>query len=203
MRVLRLVVTLSVVFCVTILAAQQQTDKKPVNEKPAASAPEGMMPTPGPEIVKYSKIVLGTWTVNESHDANDMMPAGTSSGTSTFSQGPGEFSVVENLSMTGSFGAFKGMGVVWWEPGQQVFRSMWCDSMTPKCDTSTTARWQGDKLVAEGNMEMPDGNKMYTRSEYTDITPNSLTLVMYSGPNATSAKKFMTLKYTRASSSAK
>lgn len=201
MKFLRIFFTLLLALCATALTAQQQTEKKPSDQKPATEANMGMMPTPSPEIVKLSKMVLGTWTTHESHDANDMMPAGTSTGTSSFSHGPGEFSIVENFSSTGAMGPFKGMGVYWWDPKQQAYKVTWCDTMMPSCDSGSTAKWEGEKLVEQGEMEMPDGNKMYTRSEYTDITPNSFTLTMYGGANASSVKKFMTIKYTRGSSS--
>jgi hypothetical protein len=199
MKLLRFSLTLLFALYAMFVMAQQQTDKKSTADSPSASQSPMMMAKPGPEMQKFADMVLGTWTVHESHDAGDMGPAGTSTGTATFRQGPGDLSVIEDFSSNGSMGPVKGMGVFWWEPKQQAYKGLWCDSMTPVCYSSTTAKWEGEKLVAQGESEMPDGGKMFMKDEYTDITPTSFTFTMYGGPNANTLKKFMTIKYTRSS----
>lgn len=182
------------------LVAQQAPDKEPTGGKPAAGTPGGGTMTRNvAELDKFAKIMLGTWAVQESHDASDMMPAGTSSGIATFRKGPGGYSVIENLSMNGSFGKFTGLGVTWYDLKNQAYKGTWCDSMTPACDSSFTGKWEGEKLVSSGFSEMPDGKKMFMRDEHTDITPDSFTFTMYGGPDENSLKKFMTMKYTRKS----
>lgn len=196
MRIARnLIATLSVfAISVAVVAAQQSEQTKP-----SGGAPVGTMTRNVAELQKYANMVMGSWTVQESHEASDMMPAGTSTGMAMFRNGPGGFSVIENMSMNGSMGKFTGMGIVWYDLKDQEYKGTWCDSMTPACDTSFSARWEGDKLVATGSSEMPDGKKTYMREEYTDITPNSFTFTMYGGPNENSLQKFMTMKYTRKS----
>jgi hypothetical protein len=202
MNLVRYLITplLAMAVCVGTVAAQQPEEAKPSGET-AAAAQSGTSGGNPAEIRKYADMVLGTWTVRESHEGSDMMPAGNSSGTAMFRNGPGALSVVENLSMNGSMGKFTGMGIVWYDSKRQAYKGVWCDSMTPACDTGFTAKWEGDKLVATGSSEAPDGKKMTVREEYTDITPNSFTFTMYGGPDENSLKKFMTMKYTRKSGS--
>lgn len=199
MKALRFSLAMLLAFCTMALFAQQKNDKTSTQTKPSAKPAASMeLPKPGPEMQKLSKMLVGNWTVHESHEAGEMMPAGSSTGTATYKLGPGGFSVVEDFSTSGSLGKFKGTGTFWWDPKQQVYRGVWCDSMTPTCDPGSTAKWEGEKLIAKGESEMPDGSKTYMREEYTDITPSSFTFIMYGGPNAESLKKFMTIKYTRA-----
>jgi len=201
MKLVRYLITplVAVAISACTAVAQQPDDTKPSGDRPAAGAQAGTMTRNVAELQKYSNMVLGTWTVQESHEASDMMPAGTSTGTAMFRNGPGGFSVVENMSMNGSMGKFTGMGVVWYDLKDQAYKGTWCDSMTPACDTGFSAKWEGDKLVATGSSEMPDGKKTYMREEYTDITPSSFTFTMYGGPDENSLKKFMTMKYARKS----
>lgn len=198
MKLLRFIAIL--LFATNFAFCAQQPDQKPTGGKPAAGERTGGMMTKNvAELDKYAKMVLGTWSVQESHDAASGMPAGASTGTATFQKGPGGYSVVERLSMNGSMGKISGMGVVWYDLKDQAYKGVWCDSMTPYCDTSFSAKWEGPKLVATGSAEMPDGKTMYMREEYTDITPNSLTFTMYGGADPNSVTKFMTMKYTRKS----
>lgn len=198
MKVFRYALAFVLAFSVSAAFGQSSKEKKPTGGKPESNEPSaGTMTKNMAELERFSKMVLGTWHVEESHEASDMGPAGKSSGTAVFRKGPGGMSVIENMNMAGTDGKFDGMGIFWWDPKDQSYRGVWCDSMTPTCDPNTVARWEGDKLVANTWFEMPDGKKMYMRDEYTDITPNSMTFTVSSGTDQNSLKPMMTLKYTR------
>ncbi len=189
-------ITVALLACSVL--AQQPGDAKPASNAQAEAAKPAAPAGRSSELQKYADMVLGTWTVQESHEGSEMMPAGISTGTAMFRNGPGGYSVVENMSLNGSMGKFTGMGVVWYDAKDQLYKGLWCDSQSPACDTSFSAKWEGDKLIATGSSEMP-GGKMYMREEYTDISPNGFTFTMYGGPDQNSLKKFMTMRYTRKS----
>jgi hypothetical protein len=111
-----------------------------------------------------------------------------------FRPGPGKLSLIEDYkaNMAG-MGAFSGMGVVWWDPAANEYKSMWCDSMTPGgCAPSGTGKWEGDSLVFNGDMEMA-GQKHTMKSTYADFKSNSVTFSM-----EVDGKPSMTIKYTKA-----
>lgn len=202
MRFARYLITPVVVVAICAIAVAQQPGSTPESTKPtggnaASEATLGTTTRNVAELQRYSSMVIGMWTVQESHEASDMMPAGSSTGTAIFRNGPGGFSVVENMSLNGSMGKFTGTGITWYDLKDQVYKGTWCDSTTPACDTNFSAEWEGDKLVATGSSQMPGGKKMFTRTEYADITPNSFTFTIYGGPDENSLKKFMTMRYTR------
>ncbi len=191
--------TLLVLLCAGGLAAQD-------NMKPASgnagkpSQPAAMqMPKPAPEMTKLIKAMSGTWSVTEKHYPNPMMPnGGTGKGTATLTPGPGNLSLVEKYHSAGAMGgSFNGIGVFWWDAKGQVYRGLWCDSMSPTgCDAGGTTKWEGDNLVGTMESEM-GGQKMMTRFTYSDWKPNSFVMTMESGANADAMSKVMTVTYTK------
>jgi Protein of unknown function (DUF1579) len=187
--------------CAMPLAAQDSAmSAKPKAAKPAAKPKEQMgmpMPKPAPEMTKMIKMMGGNWTVAEKHDASPMMPAGTSKGTAVLTPGPAGMSLTEKYHSTGAMGSFNGLGTFWWDAKAQVYRGVWCDSMSPNgCDDSGTTKWEGDKLV--GNMEAEmNGQKMLTRLTYSDFKSDSFVMTMESGPDASKLQKVMTITYTK------
>ena len=191
-----IVLLLAVACC---LAAQDQMKSSKAKAGKASQQAAMQMPTPAPEMTKLIKSMAGTWTVAEKHEPNPMMPnGGTGKGTATLTPGPGNLSLVEKYHSVGAMGKFSGMGVFWWDPKEQVYHGVWCDTMTPTgCDSSGTTKWEGDNLV--GNMEGEmNGQKMVSRFTYSDWKPSSFVMTMEMGPDANSMKKAMTLTYTKA-----
>lgn len=195
MKLCRYALVLTILFSISAAIAQDEP-KKPAGEKPKAGEQAGAMtmPKPSPELERLAKMMLGTWTVNESHEASEMGPAGASKGTSVIKRGPGGFSVVQTFTSSMAGQKFDGHGITWWDPKDQAYRGVWCDSMTPKCDMSSSIKWEGEKLVGGMDAEMPDGKQVRIREEFTDIKPNSFTFNMYTGDEN---KPSMVLKYTR------
>ena len=188
--------------CAMPLAAQDSAmSAKPKAAKPAAKPKEQMgmpMPKPAPEMTKMIKMMGGNWTVAEKHDASPMMPAGTSKGTAVLTPGPAGMSLTEKYHSTGAMGSFNGLGTFWWDAKAQVYRGVWCDSMSPNgCDANGTTKWEGDKLVGTMEGEM-NGQKMLTRLTYSDFKSDSFVMTMESGPDASKLQKVMTITYTKA-----
>jgi hypothetical protein len=190
--------------CWMPLAAQDSAmSAKPKAAKPAAKPKEQQaampMPKPAPEMTKMIKMMSGSWTVTEKHDPNPWMPtSGTSQGTAVLTPGPGGLSLVEKYHSSGAMGKFDGLGTMWWEPKAQVYRSAWCDNMSPNgCDDSGSSKWEGDKLVGTMQGEV-NGQKMMTRFTYSDFKPDSFVMTMEMGPDASKLQKAMTVTYTKA-----
>lgn len=191
--------------CAVPLAAQDSAmSAKPKAEKPKEQMGMPMI-KPAPEMTKMIKMLAGTWTVAEKHEPNPMMPSGgTGKGTAVLTPGPGGLSLMEKYHSSGAMGPnFTGDGTFWWDPQAKLYRTVWCDNMTPNgCDSSGSTKWDGDKLVGtmEGDM---NGQKMVSRFTYSDFKPNSFVMTMEMGPNAGKMQKAMTLTYTRTGMSEK
>jgi hypothetical protein len=158
------------------------------------------MPKPAPEMTKLIKMMGGNWTVTEKGSPSPMMPkGGAGKGMATLTAGPGGMSLMEKYHSSGLMGSnFVGFGTFWWDDKAQVYKGLWCDTMTPGgCDASGTTKWDGDKLVGTMQGDM-NGQKMVTRFTYSDWQPNSFVMTMAMGPDANSLKEAMTITYTRA-----
>jgi hypothetical protein len=182
------------------LMAQDKTAAS--NSKPAKPAAQASMstPTPAPEMTKLIKMMSGNWTVTEKSNPNPMMPkGGTGKGMATMTAGPGGLSLMEKYRSSGLMGSnFVGFGTFWWDDKAQVYRGLWCDTVTPGgCDASGTTKWDGDNLVGTMESDM-NGQKMVTRFTYSDWKPNSFVMTMTMGSDTNSLKEAMTITYTRA-----
>jgi hypothetical protein len=198
MKKLHWLLTLVLAAGVCLMFAQDQ-QKKPKAKQPAKAAQKApaamqeMMPKPAPEMEKLTRMLSGTWSAAEKHEAMGDMPAGTSKGTAVFRPGPGRLSLIEDYKANMSGMGFTGLGLVWWDPARSEYKSFWCDSMTPGgCAPGGTGKWEGENLVFNGEMEM-EGQKHTMKSTYTDIKPNSVTFDM-----EMDGKPAMTIKYTKA-----
>jgi hypothetical protein len=196
MKLLRLLLLMCL--SVSLLAvAQEKTAKKPADKKPADASMQ--MPKPSPEIQKLAKTLAGNYSTTETHDPNPMMPkGGTGKGQARFTVGPGGHYVVESYNSKSDMGSFTGHGVFWWDPKVSAYRVVWCDSMSPTCDTEGTMKWEGDKLVASGEYEM-GGKKVAYRETIGNLTPNGFTFDMESAMGG-SMQHVMKIDYTRATS---
>ncbi len=127
-------------------------------------------------MTKLIKMMSGNWTVTEKSNPNPMMPkGGMGKGMATMTAGPGGLSLMEKYHSSGLMGSnFIGYGTFWWDDKAQVYKGLWCDTLTPGgCDASGTTKWDGENLVGtmEGDM---NGQKMVTRFTYSDWKPELL-----------------------------
>lgn len=185
-------------FCLGTLLAQDADDKKPSG----GAAQGGMMTKPAAEMQKLIKTFSGTWNTAETFEKSEMAPEGGSGhGTSTFKAGPGGLSMIQDYKSHSKMGTFAGHGVTWWDADAQGYKSVWCDSMSNKCQVANgMAKWEGDDLVFNDEQEM-NGKKEQTKMVDTDIKPGSFTMTMDGGSEGT-MKRVMTIKYTKAGGAA-
>jgi hypothetical protein len=192
-----LIVAAAAVSCSQLVAQDKQAVSKAAKPTAEASMP---MPKPDPEMTKLIKMMSGNWTVTEKSNPSPMMPkGGTGKGTATLTAGPGGMSLMEKYHSTGVMGSnFTGFGTFWWDSKAQLYRGLWCDTMTPGgCDSSGTTKWEGENLVGTMTGDM-NGQKMVTKFIYSDWKPNSFVMKMEMGPDPNSLKEAMTISYTRA-----
>ncbi|MGH9581192.1 MAG: DUF1579 family protein [Terriglobales bacterium] len=159
------------------------------------------VPKPAPEMGKLSQWLRGRWETTEKHEPSPWMPQGaTGMGTERVMSGPGGFSLVSNYaSRTTAGSTFRGHGVVYWDNDAKVFRSFWCDNMTPKCQSDGTGKWEGEELVFKGEIDFM-GTKMNSRAVYTNIKPDSFTFYMEAAGEGGAMKRIMTAEYKKSMS---
>jgi hypothetical protein len=102
-------------------------------------------------------------------------------------------------SRNGMMGPFSGHGVFWYDQRAQAYHSFWCDSMNGCENFFGSGKWDGDKLVFEGQSEM-HGKKLSLRDTVADIKPDSFSWTEEVSTDGGPMKKVMSIQYTRRSS---
>jgi len=208
MRAIRRGVFLITMIAVISTVGLAQDDDKPAKPLPSRSVAQAKMPPPpqpSPEMSKLIKMMSGNWTVTEKSGRSPMFPnGGSGKGTARLWAGPGGLSLLETYHSSGMMGSnFSGFGTFWWDPKEQAYRGLWCDSMTPNgCDASGTTKWDGETLVGMMEGEM-NGQKTVSRFTYSNWQPDSFVMTMATGPDANSLKEVVTITYTRSVSTGK
>ena len=200
-----LVICTFVAVCLTAFAQEKAAPKKKADAKPAAQA-GGMppMPKPGPEMKKLISTFAGDYTATMKMDAMMGMPASTSVGPAKFYAGPGRLSLMETVNSVDEHGMkFSGHGVTWWDPKSGAFKGIWCDNGTPTgCMDSGTSKWEGDKLVGTGTMEMM-GKQYNVRSTMSDFTPEGFNFLMETSEGSAPMQKMFTVEYKKTAAAPK
>lgn len=187
-----------------------QTTKRTNGQRPekkqAAASAQDTRPAdaagpqqPSPEIKRLSDALIGRWRVSGKILDQQWAPGGAEgSGTDIVRRGPNGFSVISDSQMDfGKMGPLTGHGVMFWDPKRQGYSGFWCDSWTPICDSTGIGKWEGDKLVFNGEMEV-EGQTVPLRQTYSNFTKSSFDWYMESGDGKGGWKPAMSLKYTRA-----
>jgi hypothetical protein len=180
--------------------AQDKAAAKPKKEAKPAAQPAGMpMPKPSPEMKKMITQLSGDFTATMKMDAMMGMPASTSTGPAKLYAGPGRLSLVETVNSVDEHGGkFSGHGLLWWDAKANVYKGVWCDNGTPTgCMDSGTGKWDGDKLVFTGPMEMM-GKTYNTKSTYSNFTADGYDFLMETGEGSGPMMKMFTVEYKRA-----
>jgi hypothetical protein len=185
--------------------AQEKAAPKKTATKPAAQ-PAGMppLPKPGPEMKKLISSLSGDFTATMKMDAMMGMPAMTSIGPAKAYSGPGRLSLMENVNSVDEHGMkMNGHGIIWWDAKAGGYKGVWCDNGTPSgCMDSGTGKWDGDKLVFTGTMDMMGKNYNF-KSTYSDFTPDGYNFLMETGEGTAPLAKMFTVEYKKAAPAAK
>ncbi len=191
-------VLIAIALCAGLALAQNQPQAKKRAGKKRAAAANPMEAQPSPEIRKLIGLVQGNWRVDEKHEAmGPTIPAGTGTGLATFHRGPGGLSIVENARIRLGQGGLVGLGIISWDPKDQLYKAYWCDNWSPNgCQPSGTGKWEGDKLILTSETEQ-DGKKMSIRETYSDFTPDAFNWTMEMGESGGQLNQVMAIKYSR------
>lgn len=198
---------LGLVICLAAAAfAQEKAAPKKPAAKPAAAQPSGMPPMPkrSAEMKKLLSSLSGNFTATMKMDAMMGMPASTSTGPAKIYSGPGRLSLMETVNSVDERGVkFNGHGVMWWDGKAGVYKGVWCDNGTATgCMDSGTGKWEGDKLVFTGAMEMMGKNYNF-KSTYSDFTPDGYSFLMETAEGSAPMAKMFTVEYKKAAPAAK
>jgi hypothetical protein len=184
----------------SIGVAQQTTKKdgKPAKKVTAAQPAEANMPKPSPEVEKAIKQLTGKYKVTgKILDESWVKGGDEGSGTETGRKGPGGFSVISDAQMKfKKMGPMTGHGLLWWDDSKKAFQSLWCDSWGPTCQPGGEGKWDGDKLVFQGEMMMGPV-PMQVRQAYSNFSANGFDWTMDAGDGKGNWKPQMALKYEK------
>jgi hypothetical protein len=177
----RVSVVLAIVACAVFLLAQEKTEKAPkTGHHQGAKEAEGAgMPKPSPEMERLNKWLVGTWQTEEKFAPAPewgMPNGGAGKGTNVVKLGPGGLSLINDYKSRNVMGQFAGHGIIYWDPQEKAYKSLWIDSMSGRVET-TTGKWEGNDLVFLGEAEW-QGKKFQTLGKMINITPRSYTFTL-------------------------
>jgi hypothetical protein len=181
--------------CGLALCAQD----KPAAKKKTESAAAGALPKPAPEM-KELRELIGTWSYDEAWEPSFLLPnSGTGTGTVTARLGPGGFTVLMDLQVKNTMGAYRGHGMLTWDPTEKAYGMVFVDSGTPGFQILTGHK-EGDNLVFTAQPVLM-GKKVEIKDVISNRTPTSYTFTTYVN-DGSGEKKADTMKFTRQASPA-
>jgi len=149
------------------------------------------------EVYKLLRSFEGSWNVFENFQKSEFFPkGGTRRGTARITAGPGWLSLVEDYHSNGSAGELDLLAIIWWDSTAQIYRPLICANGGDGCIARGTARWQGSNLINDYE-EVIGGKKRKMRDTFSDITPNSFTLVAAVLTEGSEWQPLITTKYRR------
>jgi hypothetical protein len=132
----------------------------------AAHAASQEMPKPSPEMAKLD-FFEGNWACEGKINENPMGPAGKLSSTVRIQKDLGGFWQSGAVKGTmANMPPFEGMFHTTYDPAAKQFMMLWVDNMGG-WSRSTSTGWQGDKLVYQGESNMPGQKPMKSRDTFT------------------------------------
>lgn len=146
----------------------------------AQNAERGSKPRPSPEMQRVTKMLLGTWKVDEDFaPGNSVMPqGGKGMARSVITLGPGGLSLIEDFVGTSS-PAVHLYGVYWWDPAAHGLRSFGCNDLEEGCSVlDGLGRWQGNDVVTELKFQEA-GKTKSAKLVWTQKDRDSFTATMY------------------------
>jgi hypothetical protein len=163
------------------------------------AAAEGKTPPqPGPEMVRLTKALAGTWSITYSREPTVQAPMGeTAKGEEVWRPGPGGFSLIEDYRSSGELGKHTGLEVTWWDEDAQAYQVLWCDNGGPPACLMISKHgmtWEGDDLVARNEWQA-NGKTFVSREVFSDITPKSFKQIVYEGESGREKKLFTILAF--------
>jgi hypothetical protein len=185
--------------CVGLAQQTTKKDGKPAKKMTAANpAANANMPKPSPEMTKVTEKLSGTFKVSGKIQDENWAPGGdTGSGIEAVKKGPGGFTSISDAKMTfKKMGAMTGHGVLWWDDTKKAYQAIWCDSWGPTCQTSGDGKWEGDKLVFNGEMMMGPA-PVKVRQTYSNISATGYDWNMELGDDKGNWKPEMSLRYEK------
>jgi hypothetical protein len=162
---------------------------------PAAKPAAFEMPKPGPEMEKLQPLV-GSFRVDEHHEASSMGPAGLSSGFSHVSEGPGGLSlIIDYTTLVGPMRGMKGHGILAWDDEAKAYKQAWTDSLGAMLVMSS-GTWEGDTLVMNSGGTMM-GKAYKERDTFSGMGPEGFTLTIEMSMDGGPFQKVVTLNQHR------
>ena len=151
---------------------------------------------PGPEMEKL-KPTLGTWMVEEIHEAGPFGPAGKGHGIGHVTVGPGGLSLdIDYRSTAGYMKGYHGHAMLGWDAESKSYKQTWIDNYAPMV-MNATGSWDGDHFVTitEGMMM---GKPFKAKDTFTFEGKKGFTIVSEMSMGDAPMQKMMTLVHRHA-----
>ena len=154
--------------------------------------------TPAPEMARLAQAFVGDWNNVETMEPGPRWPHGAERrGTSHCELSTGGTTLICQGSSDGSAGKLDHFIVIWWDNARKLYGFFVCfKDWGAGCESRGTAHWEGDIFVNDYT-ENINGKPTKMRDSFTDITPNSHTLIAAIETTDGKMKTLITSRSTR------
>lgn len=162
----------------------------------SAGVPSARAEQPAPEMQRLSSLILGDYTVVETHHARPGRAEWTATGTASYRPGPDAMSIVEDYRSNGPQGAFAAVAVLWWDTGASAFRHFECESGDPCALIDDRGAWDGQAVVFTRHFER-QGRKIVYEERYDFADAKGIVITADFSIDGGPKTRSMTITYVR------
>jgi hypothetical protein len=146
----------------------------------AQNKEQGSKPRPAPEMQRVTKMLVGTWKVDEDYAPGGSMPkGGKGTGHTVIRRGPGSLSLIEDfVDQTGRLHI-----LYWWDKAAKTFKAIQCDNLSEEvCSTTQEqdgrGQWEGNEVVWQLSIQK-EGKTVPAKIVWAEKDSRSFTATMY------------------------
>ncbi len=162
----------------------------------SAGVPCAVAEQPAPEMQRLSSLIIGDYTVVETHHARPGRAEWTAIGTASYRPGPDAMSIVEDYRSNGPQGAFAAVAIVWWDAGASAFRHFECESGDPCALIDDRGAWDGQAIVFTRQFER-QGRKIVYEERYDFADAKGIAITADFSIDGGPKTRSMTIAYVR------
>jgi hypothetical protein len=151
-----------------------------------------------PEMRRLARAFVGEWDTTETFARNDFYPNGAErKGTARFALATGGTSLIEEVHSDGAAGKLDFMVIIWWDKDEKSYNFFTCgNGGSSPCGLRGTAKWDGDSFLNQYELTIR-GTKKKWHDTFSQIVPQSFTLVAAMESDNGAMQTMITTKYAR------
>lgn len=170
-----------------------------VSAQPSQASDREAETPANPAMARLAQAFLGAWNTSESFARSAVFPkGGERTGTAHFRLATGGTTLVEDYHSNGSAGKLDFLVIIWWNQEAGLYEFFTCANGDKNpCRIRGTAQWDSDNSFVNAYQETMRGGRKRWTDTFSQITPQSFTLVAAMEISGGKRQPMITTKYTR------